>query len=341
MTCDQNHGYSAEQSAFDGGLMDKFVQDTQGTGCTETTYPDSSSYGPNGIVMDYFDGNTVTALWNYAQHFTLNDNSYSTQFGPSTPGAINVVSGQTHGAVAEGGTTSAIANGTDESDVDPAYDLCSNPSSAATRDAAGQPVVSGDTVPMANGVTMAMTGPNIGNLLNTKNITWGWFQGGFTPTGKTANGPRSATRSRTPTSGARRRPTTSSTTSRSSTTPSTSNPFHDSAELGGRGRRAIRPTRRCRRRSTTSTTSPGSTRRSTTATCRPSSYLKAPAYEDGHAGYSDPLDEQRFLVDEINGSRSRRSGPRRRSSSPTTTPTAGTTTRWARSSVSRRTHWTR
>ena len=25
--------------------------------------------------MDYFDGNTVTALWNYAQHFALSDNS--------------------------------------------------------------------------------------------------------------------------------------------------------------------------------------------------------------------------------------------------------------------------
>src|SRR6202012_1939803 len=30
------------------------------------------------------------------------------------------------------------------------------------------------------------------------------------------------------------------------------------------------------------------------------SYLKAPEYEDGHAGYSDPLDEQRFIVDEVN-----------------------------------------
>ena len=55
--------------------------------------------------MDYYDGNTVTALWNYAQHYTLNDNSYSTQFGPSTPGAINLISGQTNGAVAHGGTT--------------------------------------------------------------------------------------------------------------------------------------------------------------------------------------------------------------------------------------------
>ncbi len=30
------------------------------------------------------------------------------------------------------------------------------------------------------------------------------------------------------------------------------------------------------------------------------SFLKAPAYQDGHAGYSDPLDEQEFLVSTIN-----------------------------------------
>jgi phospholipase C len=30
------------------------------------------------------------------------------------------------------------------------------------------------------------------------------------------------------------------------------------------------------------------------------SFLKAPAYQDGHAAYSDPLDEQRFVVREIN-----------------------------------------
>ena len=29
------------------------------------------------------------------------------------------------------------------------------------------------------------------------------------------------------------------------------------------------------------------------------SYLKAPEYEDGHAGYSDPLDEQRFIAQEV------------------------------------------
>jgi phospholipase C len=30
------------------------------------------------------------------------------------------------------------------------------------------------------------------------------------------------------------------------------------------------------------------------------SYLKAPGFEDAHAGYSDPLDDQTFVVDTIN-----------------------------------------
>ena len=47
--------------------------------------------------MDYYDGNTVTALWNYAQQFAMSDNSWDTAFGPSTPGALNLISGQTHG----------------------------------------------------------------------------------------------------------------------------------------------------------------------------------------------------------------------------------------------------
>ena len=47
--------------------------------------------------MNYYDGNTVTALWNYAQHFAMSDNSYGTTFGPSSPGAINLVSGDTGG----------------------------------------------------------------------------------------------------------------------------------------------------------------------------------------------------------------------------------------------------
>ena len=67
--------------------MDKFVEYVSGGSCTDKS-----------IVMDYYDGNTVTALWNYAQHFAMSDNSFGTTFGPSTPGALNLISGQTHGA---------------------------------------------------------------------------------------------------------------------------------------------------------------------------------------------------------------------------------------------------
>src|SRR5450432_1712624 len=90
VTCDQDHSYTDEQKAADGGLLDHFVQATgrTGIGC--------SPFGQT--VMGYYDGNTVTALWNYAQHYALSDNSFGTTFGPSTLGAVNLISGQTHGA---------------------------------------------------------------------------------------------------------------------------------------------------------------------------------------------------------------------------------------------------
>jgi phospholipase C len=47
--------------------------------------------------MGYYDGNTVTAMWNYAQNYALNDNHYTTVYGPSTPGALDLISGQTNG----------------------------------------------------------------------------------------------------------------------------------------------------------------------------------------------------------------------------------------------------
>ena len=58
--------------------------------------------------MDYYDGNTVTGLWNLAQKYAMSDNSYTTNFGPSTPGALNVTSAQTYGAIC--GPTSATIN---------------------------------------------------------------------------------------------------------------------------------------------------------------------------------------------------------------------------------------
>src|SRR5712692_299334 len=94
--CDQNHDYKPEQQAYNAGLLDKFVQ-FAGRGAAERGLPCDLGRGKE-VVMGYYDGNTVTALWNYAQHFAISDNFYQTTFGPSAPGAISLVSGQTHGA---------------------------------------------------------------------------------------------------------------------------------------------------------------------------------------------------------------------------------------------------
>src|SRR5690349_20779182 len=153
-TCDMDHDYTPEQQAFDGGLMDKFVEHTAATG---------QGCAPE-LVMDYYDGNTVTALWTYAQHFAMSDNSFGTGFGPSTPGALNLVAGNTHGAEpAELKLEDDVitAAGTVIADPDPQLDDCSKPK-------AGMVTVSGRSV---------------GDLLSAKSVTWGWFQGGFRPTG--------------------------------------------------------------------------------------------------------------------------------------------------------------
>jgi phospholipase C len=83
VTCDQGHGYQQEQQSYNAGAMNRFPE-TVGVGG-----PPCTDFGKGkGLVMGYYDGNTVTAFWNYAQHFAMNDNSYSTTFGPSTPGAL-------------------------------------------------------------------------------------------------------------------------------------------------------------------------------------------------------------------------------------------------------------
>lgn len=167
-TQDMDHDYTPEQEAFDGGAMDLFPLNTGTPG------PPPSQLGTqpvltNALVLGYYDGNTTTALWNYAQHFAMNDNSYSTDFGPSTVGAINLISGQTNGVVnSTGGTGAFIGDGnggyTVIGDPDPYGDVCSGSETAQ------------------------MGGKNIGDLLNAAGITWGWFGGGFNLSTINSNG---------------------------------------------------------------------------------------------------------------------------------------------------------
>jgi phospholipase C len=281
LTCDQNHNYGPEQQAFNNGKMDKFVEKTETDKCTGQPI----LFGEPGLVMDYYDGNTVTGMWNYAQHYALNDNSFDTTFGPSTPGALNLISGQTHGvqaltSVTHEPTTDASAVkspdangiGTMINDPEPAWDDCSDKNHTATDN------------------LVTMHGRNIGDLLNQRHVTWGWFQGGFKPTG-TANGYAVCGATHTNVGG-QAAVDYSPHHEPFQYYPSTANPKH----LPPSSVDAIGQTDQANHQYDTTDFDASLKAGSMPAV----SFLKAPQYQDGHAGYSDPLDEQHFVVSEVN-----------------------------------------
>jgi phospholipase C len=166
--------------------MDQFPGSTGNAGPPPSATSASEAALSKGLTMGYFDGNTVTAMWNYAQHFVLFDNTYTSQFGPSTPGAIKVISGQTNGLAAytnvlSGSTLLHTSHEVFDNqggltligDAEPLGDVCSNTASDNVR----------------------MAGRNIGDLLNEKGITWGWFQGGFDLSTVNPNGSTGCARS--------------------------------------------------------------------------------------------------------------------------------------------------
>ena len=284
VTCDQNHNYGPEQLAINNGAMDLFVQKTSKDTCT-------GQFGTPGLAMDYYDGNSVTALWNYAQHYTMSDNSWDATFGPSTPGALNLVSGQTHGAIsydpATGKQTTtpdsygvkspdAKGVGTVTADPDPVYDDCADADHTSTNAVVG------------------VQGKNIGDLLNAKNVTWGWFQGGFRPTttwdGQT--GHYAKCDATTTNVGGASVVDYSPHHNPFAYYASTANPHH------------LPPTSVAKIGQTDQANHQYDLTDFDTALAQgvlPSvTFLKAPAAQDGHASYSDPVDEQKFLVKEIN-----------------------------------------
>jgi|SRR5579872_949176 len=299
-TADQSHNYTREQLADDGGKNDLFPLDV-GSGTGTPGIPDNAgAFGNNAQVMGFFDGNTVTALWNYAQNFAMSDNAFTDTFGPSTPGLLNMWSGQTNGAtfpVNPGGLTPAqlLAAGiavpsSDGSlsliqDIDPAGDVCSSPA-----------------------LQVQMQGQNVGDLLNAANIPWGSFVGGFNLQTINENG-SSGCANFNPVLGGR-----SSVTEAFGATirdyvahhiwfqyfASTANPNH----LPPSSTKAIG-----------FTNIPGTTKKDPanhaydlaefkTAVAAGNfpavSFIKQAAFQDGHPGNSDPLDEQTALVNLLN-----------------------------------------
>jgi phospholipase C len=279
-TCDQNHNYLPEQKAANGGRNDKFVENVSVDTC-------SGLYGSPGLTMDYYDGNTVTAMWNYAQHFALSDNFYDSVFGPSTPGAINLISGNTHGVQAVKPDTlqptidpSAVVDpdangiGTMIADPDPAYDDCSNKSHTASNNLA------------------VMHGANIGDRLNERKVTWGWFQGGFRPTTAATDSSPAACLSSHPNLAGASVVDYSPHHEPFQYYPSTANRHHVPPSSVA----AIGHTDQANHQYDLTDFDAAAAAGNLPAV----SFLKAAQYQDGHAGYSDPIGEQHFLVNEIN-----------------------------------------
>jgi phospholipase C len=185
-TCDMDHNYTDEQAAYHAGQVDLVLQKLSST--SANCAPDKST------VMGYFDGNTVTALWNYAQHFAMSDNSFNTTYGPSTPGALNLVAGNTHGVT--GSNTSQVMPGVDQSNPDGTGTALAGGTRSVTvagsdsngntgaGSIVGDPRPFGDDCNPLGSTQVKLSNPsaNVGDLLNAKGITWGWFQGGFAPT---------------------------------------------------------------------------------------------------------------------------------------------------------------
>jgi phospholipase C len=295
-TCDEDHNYTDEQAAYHAGQMDLVAQRLSST--SANCAPDKST------VMGYFDGNTVTALWNYAQHFAMSDNSFGTTYGPSTPGALNLIAGNTHGVTGATVTGFGPVPGINQSTGASGMATVTVAGSDSNGNTGGGSIL-GDPRPFGDicnplgsaQVKLDSPGRNVGDLLNAAGISWGWFQGGF----RHCNSVHMAS------DGSVKQDyighhepfqyfaSTQNLTHLAASSPSMvgftdqANHQYDLDELF------------------TVNSVPGASSRTYDITgIRPDvklpavTFLKAPGFMDGHAGYSDPLLEQHFLVQVIN-----------------------------------------
>jgi len=262
--CDNDHGYTAEQKAYDGGRGDKFVESTGAKG----------GKCPQNFVMGYLDGNSVTAVWNYAQRFSMSDNFFNSTYGPSMLGAINLVSGQTGGAHPEnlksfrGLGASIVLNGT----------------------MIGNPAAGFDDCTEETGTGVSFAGQNIGDLLNARGITWGWFSAGFTPTRFSSNGKAICGTEHVAANG-RKMPVYDD-PDPFEYYKSTANPHHKSPTsvdmIGVTDQANHQYDLKSFWQAAESGHMPAV------------SFIRGPQGDDGHPGYSGPLPEQEFLVETIN-----------------------------------------
>ncbi|QYR19615.1 hypothetical protein KZ483_17115 [Paenibacillus sp. sptzw28] len=136
-TLDVDHGYDDMAKAVNGGKMDGFYLSSE-----------NHTKGSGRIAMGYYDYQAIPAYWQYAQHFSMADHWFQPVFGPSTPGALYLVSAQ-----------SGNAGNPIKGDPTPAF----GPLGGDIYGKRWEP----------------LTYNNIGDELSKKGVSWTWYQGGY------------------------------------------------------------------------------------------------------------------------------------------------------------------
>jgi len=91
-TEDLSHAWATAHADYNGGLMNQFLQ-------SEGSY----------VTFGYYNRTNIPYYWDYADHYVLEDNFFSSEMGPSFPNHLYIVSG-TNGPVS-GMTVSWLMNG--------------------------------------------------------------------------------------------------------------------------------------------------------------------------------------------------------------------------------------
>lgn len=140
---DLAHEWEVAHQDYNNGKMDGFV----------------AAEGP--LTMGYYDRSDIPYYWDYADHYVIDDNFFSSMLGPSLPNHLYIASGSNGPTVNDG--SSWIQNG----------GIINNPALWAWAGSLDSPKVNWPGVSL-NWATLAQE-------LTTSNMSWRWYDGDTNP----------------------------------------------------------------------------------------------------------------------------------------------------------------
>lgn len=186
-----DHARAALLAKTDGGRMDYFVGYEEEKGKNITLEGQQRARQHGILTMGHEDCTTIPFLWMYAHRFALYDHIFQAMYGPSTPGNIDLIAGQTGQTQAARHPEQAFksASGPGEpvvGDANPAFGPYANPAQALGRHQYDQTYatlmlsLSGRKAAEVK-VDTDDVKDDIGVLtkLDHKAVAWGWYQEGF------------------------------------------------------------------------------------------------------------------------------------------------------------------